>query len=218
MPGAVGKTAASAGRSTPGSAPSTIFAEAMAAPVLPAVTKPSRLPFADQPQTDAYRGVALGTNRLHRLIFHRDDFAGMDNLDRQARRRWVTVEFRLNGFFRTNEQHTNAIIARGVNCPFDFRLGRPVRTHRIQRDHARHVGRQLAGFFDLQYIAALVITALRASAMRHLFLVAVGTLGKRVALESIVRPPRGCALLRMSSFWIRHGLTIPLAEALQPRR
>jgi len=41
LPGAVGKTAASAGRSTPGTAPSTIFAVAMAAPVLPAVTNPA---------------------------------------------------------------------------------------------------------------------------------------------------------------------------------
>jgi hypothetical protein len=41
---AVGKTAARAGRSTPGIPPSTIFAVAMAAPVLPAVTKPTARP------------------------------------------------------------------------------------------------------------------------------------------------------------------------------
>ena len=35
---------ANAGRSTPGSAPSTILAVAIAAPVLPAVTNPAALP------------------------------------------------------------------------------------------------------------------------------------------------------------------------------
>jgi hypothetical protein len=64
-----------------------------------------------------------------------------------------------------------------VNCAFDFRLGRPVRTHRIQRDHARHCGRKLAGFLNVQNFAAFVVAALDTSAMRHLLLVAVRTLG-----------------------------------------
>src|ERR1039458_6769484 len=93
-----------------------------------------------------------------------------------------------------------------MDSAFDFRLGRPVRAHRIQRDHARHGGRKSAGFFNLQYVAAFVVAALGASAMRHLLLVAVRTLGERVALQSIMRPPRGGALLRMSSFRIRHGM------------
>src|SRR5919107_621746 len=45
-PDLVGSMAASAGRSTPGSMPSTIFAVAIAAPVLPAETKPSACPSA----------------------------------------------------------------------------------------------------------------------------------------------------------------------------
>ena len=44
VPFALGKTAASAGRSTPGSAPRTILAVAMAAPVLPAVMNPAAWP------------------------------------------------------------------------------------------------------------------------------------------------------------------------------
>src|SRR5216117_3200522 len=43
IPTAVGITAASAGRSTPGNPPSTILAVAIAAPVLPAVTNPAAL-------------------------------------------------------------------------------------------------------------------------------------------------------------------------------
>ncbi len=44
-------------------------------------------PFAHQPQTYAHGGVAFGANSLHRLILHGDHFTGMDDLDRQARRR-----------------------------------------------------------------------------------------------------------------------------------
>src|SRR5208337_4532498 len=44
FPFEVGMGVAKAGRSTPGSAPSTIFAVAIAAPVFPAVTKPAALP------------------------------------------------------------------------------------------------------------------------------------------------------------------------------
>ena len=46
VPLIVGKTPVSAGRSTPGNLPSTIFAIAMQAPVLPAEIKPSALPLA----------------------------------------------------------------------------------------------------------------------------------------------------------------------------
>ena len=103
--------------------------------------KSGGLPLAHQPQTYAHGGVALGAHGLHRLIFHGDDFAGVDDFDRQTRGRRMAVEFGFDDGFRTDEQHAHAIIARSVNRPFDFRLGRPVRTHRIQRDHARHVGR-----------------------------------------------------------------------------
>ena len=88
------------GRSTPGKAPSTIFADAMAAPVLPAVTKPCGLSFAHQPQAYAYGGIALGAHSLHCLVLHGDHFTGMDDLERQTRRRRMTVEFGVDGLFR----------------------------------------------------------------------------------------------------------------------
>src|SRR5258708_2911689 len=63
---------------------------------------------------------------------------------------------------------------------------------------------QLAGFFDFEDVASLVGAALGAGAMRHLLLVAIRALGKRVAFEGIVRAPRRGALLGVSSFWIGH--------------
>jgi hypothetical protein len=63
---------------------------------------------------------------------------------------------------------------------------------------------QLAGFFDFEDVASLVGAALGAGAMRHLLLVAIGALGKRMAFEGIVRAPGRGALLGVSSFWIGH--------------
>jgi hypothetical protein len=42
-----------------------------------------RAPFANHPQTHAHRGIPLGTHRLQRLVLHEDDFAGMNNGNRQ---------------------------------------------------------------------------------------------------------------------------------------
>jgi len=48
---------------------------------------------------------------------------------------------------------------------------------------------ELAGFFNVENFASLIVTALRAGAMRHLFLVTVGTLGKAVGLQRVVGAP-----------------------------
>jgi hypothetical protein len=65
---------------------------------------------------------------------------------------------------------------------------------------------KLAGFFNVEHFASLIVTAFRASAMGHLFLMTVGAFRKAVAFQSIVGPPGRGALLRVSPFWIRHGL------------
>jgi hypothetical protein len=64
----------------------------------------------------------------------------------------------------------------------------------------------LAGFFDVQDFASLIVTALGAGAMRHFLLVTVGALGKTMALESVVGAPGGSAFLGVSPFRIRHGI------------
>jgi hypothetical protein len=73
---------------------------------------------------------------------------------------------------------------------------------------------QLAGFLDFQNFASLIVPALGASAMWHFLFMTVGALGKAVAFERIVRTPGGRAPLRMTSFWIWHGLIPLLAGGL----
>jgi hypothetical protein len=76
-----------------------------------------------------------------------------------------------------------------LNRTFDFRLWCPVRTHRVQRYDAWHGEFRLAGFFNVQNFAAFVVSALGASAVRHLALMTVGALGERVAFQCIMRAP-----------------------------
>ncbi len=64
----------------------------------------------------------------------------------------------------------------------------------------------LAGLLDLDYFAALIVTAFRANTMRHFPLVTVRTLGERVFGERIMSAPGAGTLLRMSPFWIRHKI------------
>jgi len=54
---------------------------------------------------------------------------------------------------------------------------------------------RLAGFLDFDNLAPFIETALGADAMRHLFLVAVRALGKRMSFECVVSAPGGGALL-----------------------
>ena len=86
--------------------------------------------------------------------------------------------------FRADQQHAHAVLTCGMDRALNLRLGRAVRTHRIQRDHARHGVVKLAGFFDVEDFASLIVSALRAGAVRHFLLVTVGTLGKAVAFRA----------------------------------
>jgi hypothetical protein len=77
---------------------------------------------------------------------------------------------------------------------------------------------KLAGFFDVENFAALIVATLGAGAMGHLFLVTVGALSKGMSLESVMGAPRRCALLGVSAFWIRHGSKFLLAGYGASRR
>ena len=180
FPGAVGKTAASAGRSTPGTAPSTTFAVAMAAPVLPAVTKPAACP-----SRTMRRPTRMEESRLARIAstlssMVMNSLAWTISMGRRAAAEWRSSSA-LTTVLRADQQHAQAVLTRREYGALNLRLGSAVRTHRIQRDHARHGVYELAGFFHVEDFASLIVTAFGAGAMRHFFLVTVGALGKAVA-------------------------------------
>src|SRR5216684_1965662 len=65
--------------------------------------------------------------------------------------------------------------------------------------------RRLLGF-DFYDFASLIVTAFRADAVRHFFLMAVRTLRERVCGQEIVRATLGGARFGMTPFRIRHCL------------
>ena len=136
--------------------------------------------FAHQSQSHADGGVALGAHRLHRLVVHGDDFAGVQNFNGQARGKRHSAPVRPDHIVGTHQNDANAVVPGRLNRAFDFRTRRPVRAHRVQGYDACHGDSELAGFLDVENFAAFVIAALGAGAMRELALVTVGTLGKRM--------------------------------------
>ena len=87
-----------------------------------------------------------------------------------------------------DQQHARAELTGGLDRALDFGLRGAVGTHRIQSYDAWHGVRyeQLAGFLDLDHFAPLVITALGAGAMRHLFFVAVRALRNTGLSQKVV--------------------------------
>jgi hypothetical protein len=73
---------------------------------------------------------------------------------------------------------------------------------------------ELAGFFEVEDFASLIVAALGAGAMRHFFLVAVGAFGKAVAFQRVVGAPGRSAFLGVSPFWIRHGIEFLSEKAI----
>jgi hypothetical protein len=57
---------------------------------------------------------------------------------------------------------------------------------------------------DFDYFAALVLSAVRANAMRHFGLVAIGAFGQAGGRQGVVRAAGAGPLLGVSTFRIRH--------------
>ena len=96
------------------------------------------------------------------------------------------------------------MVACRLQGAFNLRLRRLVGSHRIQSNDSGHVRRKLGLLSNLEYFAALVVSALRAGAVRHLVFVAIRTLRQRVFRQRVMRAARGRALLGVSAFWIGH--------------
>src|SRR5208337_2853343 len=116
VPWAVGKTAASAGRSTPGMAPKTIFAVAIAAPVLPAVTKPAALPSRTRRSP-----TRRDESRLDRTACAA--FACIDDADCQLAPETVQVKFATDDLFFPHQHDFHVVVPCCEDRPFYFWFG-----------------------------------------------------------------------------------------------
>ena len=122
----------------PGSAPSTILAVAIAAPVFPAVTNP-----AARPSRTSRRPTRMDESRLARMASTALSSMVMTSLactTSMGRRggQAIARQFRAHHRLRSDQQYANAMMPRSQHCAFDLRLRRLVGPHRIQCDDARH--------------------------------------------------------------------------------
>src|SRR5208283_1779619 len=185
------------------------------------------LAVAHQAKSDTQRRVTFGAHRLRRLLMHADNFACIDDADCQLAPETVQVKFATDDLFFPHQHDFHVVVPCREDRPFYFGFGGAVSAHGVKSDDGRHVclsvavlagsrayDRRKEGFpasglagalFDLDDLAALIITAFWAGTMRQLALVAVGALGQRLGCQMIVGAALGRARLGVTSFRIRHG-------------
>ena len=131
---AVGNTVASAGRSTPGMTPRTILAVTMAAPVLPAVTKPLAVPsFTRRRPTriEESRFCLTACAAFSSMVMNSE--AWTTSMGKSAGFR-VMSQFGAHHILLPHQKHSNVTLPCGKYRALYFRLGGTVRTHGIDRD------------------------------------------------------------------------------------
>src|SRR6185295_8556737 len=131
-PRPLGRTAARAGRSTPGEVPRTMRAAIIAAPVLPAVTiaaaRPSR-----QLGAEADRRAALLADRGDRGLVHAHRLLGVDQLDATARIAQAG-DLGRHPLAVADEEDRQAVVDRRPKSALDRGARREVPSHGIDGD------------------------------------------------------------------------------------
>src|SRR6266853_4016349 len=127
-------------------------------------------------------------------------------------------QFLAQARLRTHQQYPNSIMTRGQQRPFNLRFGVPVRAHRVDSYDGFHWGVPLGGLFYFHHFTALVVTALRAYAMRHFLFMAIRTLRGGVCGQKVMCAAARGACFRVPPFWIWHLAPFLLAPALGTAR
>ena len=138
----VGISAASAGRSTPGSVPITIFAVAIAAPVFPAETKPSARAFHHELRADSQRTLLLPSDRGRDGIVHRNHFSSLNQLNAAIAIASPTTptQFGFNLVGLAHKNNSNSEVARRSQSAVNLNVRRVVASHCVENDLARQTG------------------------------------------------------------------------------
>src|SRR5215213_1252861 len=208
-----GSIAASAGRSTPGSMPMTIFAVAIAAPVLPAETKPSAWPSA----------TSRAPTRMELLRLRRTAVATASSIEmnsgastnqmplspslRQPQRRssLTTTSVWPTSITPTPKSRAAASAPSISGCgarslPIASTTTLPVRLVCVIKG-APYALSLLLNLYDF---AAVVVAALLADAVRHARLLAVLAENRLRRAQRVVRAALARARFGVASFRIRH--------------
>ena len=105
----------------------------------------------------------------------------------------MAIQLPLDRVFTAHEHHLDAQSLGRSNCAFDLRFRGMVPAHGVDCDshHSGGIAGCRTGYIlfllDFDNLAAFILAAMRAGAMRQLLLVAVGALGEPWLLELVVR-------------------------------
>ena len=220
LPCVVGIVAASAGRSTPGSMPNAPCAAMTVAPVWPALNSAAASPRATQLGRDPDRRRRLAPQRRRgdsaiSITASASTIRTRSAIDQPACRS-TSASTRV----RPDQHHAQVEVPRRRERAVDDSAGRGVAAHGVDGDpdpsgcecwvrgatRALPVAQLL--LVDRARLAAAVVPAVGAHAVRRLGFVALRALAEAHRLQRVVRPALGRAGLGVSSFWIRHRLKI----------
>ena len=130
----------------------------------------------------------------------------------------MSVQLTLHGYTVADQQHTMPKLFGCVNCSFDFGYRSLIAPHRIYGNgyHSLRLTRSRRGLFRRGFddFATLVLSALRADAVGLFRFVAVRALGARGLGQCVVGAASLRALVGMSAFRIRHGVSLSLLTFL----
>ena len=215
----VGIVAASAGRSTPGSMPNARVRRHHRRAGVPGAEQrraPRRAPPRRRRRGSTRRGLRRSAAAGDSAIA--DDVGRVDDADARAdRRRRCRAQLGARAIARRADQrHAEIEVPRRGERAVDDRAAarrrRPSRRRRsrsstsgLDRDRSRRAMRtRRYSSSTARDLAAAVVAAVRADAVRRLRLVALRALAEADRLQRVVRAALGRPGLRVSSFWIRH--------------
>src|SRR3989304_3385399 len=214
VPRLVGKTEASAGRSTPGSVPSSILAAAMAAPVLPAETIPCALPSRTCRAVRRTEASGLRRSALTGLSsMAMTSLAGTMEMGRELafwRARWRSSRAGWPGAPVPRPPRSRPPPAPRLRLRPGERGRSPWRQPQSWSWRGWSLAPPAPGLLRLHrhHRPPPVVAAVRAGAVGRLGLVAVGTLAERERGDEVVRAPLVLAGLRMTPFGVGHGILL----------
>jgi hypothetical protein len=185
LPISVGKMPASAGRSTPGHDALHHLGGSHDGAGVAGRDESLRAAIAHQAGSHPQGTVALGAHGARRAVLHGDLLGGVDHLHRQAAVVVVLLQLPAQNFLPADQDDPDPQRLAASTAPSTSAFGAlspPIASTAM----VTMWGGWLL-LLDFHYFAALVLSAVRAYAMRQLGLMAVGTFGHPRRFQRIVR-------------------------------
>ena len=176
---------------------------------MPGAEERSRAPARDRFRGQLDRGRRFTSQRRRRRFSHVDDVGGIHDLHASAIDVGMSRELGVDRRRPAHQRHAQIEVPYGRQRAVDDVARGVVAAHGVycnpnHRDSGFGIRDSGLFFLNRTCLAAAVIPAVRADAVRRLRLVTVRALGEADRLQRVMRPALGGPGLGMSSLWIRH--------------